>query len=292
MKKTLMTLAAVFCCAIAVSAQDTQTDRNKTYRITLGNVQYTHHNEKMSAGDAVGKVLAGVLTGKTSVQATKYEDDVKNAIIKGLSGAHRFHYNDGLLQMKDITEEGNLVVDAVITNINAKSDSRTWKDKDGKTQVTTSYTGIVEALLTLKDAKTGEVVTNQSFNGQGLGGSSSDTDKAVRQAIDYLSTNITKWLNKFRPLRANILEGAAAKKDKQKEVYIDLGSNEGAFVGLHMGVYQVKTIAGREAKSQIGKLKIEAIEGDNISRCKVQSGGKDIKAALDAGEKLVVTSID
>jgi hypothetical protein len=35
-----------------------------------------------------------------------------------------------------------------------------------------------------------------------------------------------------------------------------------------------------------------AIEGDNISRCKVQSGGKDIKAALDAGEKLVVTSID
>lgn len=82
-----MTLAAVLCCAIAVSAQDTQTDRNKTYRITLGNVQYTHHNEKMSAGDAV------------------------------------------------------------ITNINAKSDSRTWKDKDGKTQVTTSYTGIVEALL-------------------------------------------------------------------------------------------------------------------------------------------------
>jgi hypothetical protein len=59
-----------------------------------------------------------------------------------------------------------------------------------------------------------------------------------------------------------------------------------------MGVYQMKTIGGHEAKSQIGKLKIEAVEGDDISRCKVQSGGKDIKAALDAGEKLVVTSID
>ena len=94
------------------------------------------------------------------------------------------------------------------------------------------------------------------------------------------------------PLQANIIEGAAAKKDKQKEVYIDLGNSEGAYTGLHMGVYIVKTIAGREAKSQIGKLKIEAVEGDDISRCKVQSGGKDIKAAIDAGEQLLVISID
>jgi hypothetical protein len=100
------------------------------------------------------------------------------------------------------------------------------------------------------------------------------------------------WLNKYRPLQANILEGGATKKDKQKEVYIDLGSNEGAFEGLHMAVYTIKIIAGREAKSQIGKLKIEAVEGVDISRCKVQSGGKDIKAALDAGQQLQVISID
>ena len=59
-----------------------------------------------------------------------------------------------------------------------------------------------------------------------------------------------------------------------------------------MGVYEVKTVAGREAKSQIGKLKIEEVEGSDISRCKVQSGGKDIKAALDAGQQLRVMSID
>lgn len=293
MKKILTTLAAILCCAITISAQDVQTNRNRTYRITLGNVQYAHHNEKMSAGDAVGKVLSGVLTGKTEVQATKYEEDVKNAIIKGLSSAHRYRYNNGLLQLGDVVEEGNLMVDAVITNIQAKSDSRTWKDKDGKTQITTSYKGIVEAMLTLKDAKTGEVVVNPTFSGSGMGSSSySDSDKAVRDAIGRLSNRITDWLNKYSPLQANIIEGAAAKKDKQKEVYIDLGSSEGAFEGLHMGVYTVKTVAGHEAKSQIGKLKIEAVEGDDISRCKVQSGGKDIKAALDAGEKLKVISID
>ena len=293
MKKILTTLAAILCCAITISAQDVQTNRNRTYRITLGNVQSAHHNEKMSAGDAVGKVLSGVLTGKTEVQVTKYEEDVKNAIIKGLSSAHRYRYNNGLLQLGDVGEEGNLMVDAVITNIQAKSDSRTWKDKDGKTQITTSYKGIVEAMLTLKDAKTGEVVANPTFSGSGMGSSSySDSDKAIRDAINRLSNRITEWLNKYSPLQANIIEGAAAKKDKQKEVYIDLGSSEGAFEGLHMGVYTVKTVAGHEAKSQIGKLKIEAVEGDDISRCKVQSGGKDIKAAIDAGEQLLVISID
>ena len=32
--------------------------------------------------------------------------------------------------------------------------------------------------------------------------------------------------------------------------------------------------------------------GDEISLCKVQSGGKDIKAAIDAGEKIVIESTD
>ena len=293
MKKILMTLAAVLCCTISVSAQDAQEGRNRTYRITLGNVQYTHHNEEMSAGEAVGKILSGALSGKTSVQATNYEEDVKNAIIQGLSGAHRFRYNNGLLELSDVVEEGNLVVDAVITNIQSKSSSRTWKDKEGKTHVDTSYSGEANVMLTLRDAKTSEVIANPSFGGQGMSSSTySDSDKAIRDAINRLSYRITDWLNKYRPLQANIIEGSTAKKNKQKEVYIDLGSSEGAYAGLHMGVYIVKIVAGREAKSQIGKLKIEAVEGDDISLCKVQSGGKDIKSAIDAGEQLKVISID
>lgn len=287
-----MTIAAVLCCSLTVSAQDTQTNRNQIYNIMLNNVEYTHRDEKLSAGEAVGQILSGVLTGQTSVQASKYEDDVKNAIIKGLSGAHRFRYNDGLAQLKDVVQEGNIVVNAVITNIQAESSTSSLKLKDD-VKTSTTYRGIVEAMLTLKDLKTGEVIANPSFGGKGTSFSSySTSDKAIKEAIAHFATRITAWLNKYSPLQANIIEGTAAKKDKQKEVYIDLGSSEGAYEGLHMGVFQVKKIGGREAKSQIGKLKIEAVEGDDISRCKVQSGGKDIKAAIDAGEKLRVISID
>lgn len=287
-----MTIAAVLCCSLTVSAQDTQTNRNQVYNIMLNNVEYTHRDKKLSAGEAVGQILSGVLTGQTSVQASKYEDDVKNAIIKGLSGAHRFRYNDGLAQLKDVVQEGNIVVNAVITNIQAESSTSSLKLKDD-VKTSTTYRGIVEAMLTLKDLKTGEVIANPSFGGKGTSFSSySTSDKAIKEAIAHFATRITAWLNKYSPLQANIIEGTAAKKDKQKEVYIDLGSSEGAYEGLHMGVFQVKKIGGREAKSQIGKLKIEAVEGDDISRCKVQSGGKDIKAALETGEILRVISID
>lgn len=286
----MMTFAAVLCCAMAVWAQG---DRNRTFRITLDDVKYAHHDEKMTAGDAVGKILTGVLTGQTSVQATDYEEDVKNAIVKGLSSAYRYRYNDNLLQVEDVAEEGNLVVNAVITNIQSNSSSRTWKDSKGIPQVSSTYTGVAEAILTLKDAKTGEIVANPSFKGQGTSGSSySTSDQAIKDAINRLAYRITLWLNKYRPLKANIIEGSTAKKNKQKEVYIDLGSSEGAFKGLQMGVYQVKTVAGREAKSQIGKLKIEEVEGDDISLCKVQSGGKEIKVAIDAGEQLQVISVE
>ena len=293
MKKILMTLAAVLCCTMTVSAQDTQAGRNRSYNIVLNNVQYTHRDEKMSAGEAVGKILTSVLTGNSSVQATKYEEDVKTAIVKGLSRSYRFRYNEALLQAGEATEEGNLVVDAVITNIQAKTNTRTWKDKDDKTQVSTTYTGIVETTLTLKDAKTGNVVASPSINGQGTEySSSSNSDQAIRDAITRLANNITIWLNRYRPLHANIIEGATAKKTKQKEVYIDLGSREGARVGLHLSVFQVKTIGGHEAKSQIGKLKIEDVEGADISLCKVQSGGKDIKTALENGENLRVVTTE
>jgi hypothetical protein len=285
MKKILLTLAAILCCTGFVQAQE---ERNRTINITLGNVQYAHHDEKMSAGEAVGKILAGVATGQTSVQATKFEEDVKNGIVKGLSAAHRFRFDpDGL------PEESGIVVDALITNIQANSSTYSWKDNKGKTQVNTNYSGVTEVMLTLRDAATGEVLANPSLKGTGTTSSTySTSDRAILEAISRLATRITEWLNEFRPLEAQIIEGAASKKDKQKEVYIDLGSKEGAYAGMHLGVFAVRTVAGREAKTQIGKLKIETVEGEELSRCKVQSGGKDIKAAIDAGEQLVVVSID
>ncbi len=82
-------------------------------------------------------------------------------------------------------------------------------------------------------------------------------------------------------------------KDKQKEVYTDLcKTNLGAYKGLKLAAYTVKTIAGKDAKTQVGKLKRESVQGEEISLCKIQSGGKEIKNVLDKGETIIVKSTE
>ena len=290
MKKLIILFVATLLGATTVMAQG---GRNCSYPITLGNVQYAHHGERLTRNQAMGKALTGALTGKVTIEATKFETDVKSAIVRGLSGSYRFRFDESLSTNSKKVPAGSIVVDAVITNIEAQSETKTYRDKRDKRYSKTYYKGITEVILTFKDIKTGKVIGNPTFTGQGSGSSSySTSDKAVMDAIDRLSGRITTWLNQYKPLQANLVEGSTVKKNKQKEVYIDLGNREGAYAGLHMGVYVIKNIAGHEASSQIGKIKIEAVEGDDISLCKVISGGKDIKSAIEAGATLRVQTID
>ena len=62
------------------------------------------------------------------------------------------------------------------------------------------------------------------------------------------------------------------------------------YKGLQFDVFLVKTIAGKEAKTMIGRLKIEEVEGDEISLCKVIKGADKIKTALDEDQTLLITS--
>ena len=289
--KRMMMLAVLLCCVLSLTAQEDQWERNRVYNIMLGTIRYTHHDERMTPGNAAGQIFKGVMTGKTTVQAVHHEEAARNAIVRGLSNAYRYRFTERLA-MYDDAEEGNLVADALITSIQIMSESRTYKDKNGKEHVTTNYKGVVEATLTLTDAKTGEVVATPTFSEQGTATStsSSNHEKALSDAMNGLARRITAWLNTTQPLQANIIEGDAVKKEKQKKVYIDLGSREGGFSGLHMGVYIVKIVAGREARQQIGKLRIETVQGEDISLCKVISGGKEIKTAIEAGEQLQVVS--
>ncbi len=63
--------------------------------------------------------------------------------------------------------------------------------------------------------------------------------------------------NQMFPLRASIVEKGEAKKNKQKEVYIDLGAPDGVYKGLQFDVFLVKTIAGKEAKTMIAGLRLK-----------------------------------
>ena len=285
----MFVMAALFCCAIASNAQ---IERNQVYNIFLGEVRYSNPNDRLSSTDALSQIMRAAATGKAKVQAPEYQEVVKTAVVNGLSRAYRYRLSERQPQFGDASEVGNLVADVNITNIAASSETSSYKDKNGKTHFSTKYTGEVDVTITLTDVGTGDVLGTPSFSASGHSSSATPSqEEAFKSGMGLFVNRITNWLNQTLPLQANIIEGNAVKKEKQKTVYIDLGSREGAAVGIHFGVYIVKTIAGREAKQQIGKLKIESVQGEDISLCKVQSGGKEIKKALEAGEQLAVTSL-
>ena len=103
---------------------------------------------------------------------------------------------------------------------------------------------------------------------------------------------IASYYNAKFPTHANIVERGAEKKDKQKELYIDVGSTVRTYEGQHFYIYVVGTVAGRETKKEVGRVKVGEVLGEDISLCKVQKGGKDIKAALDEGKQVVAISAD
>ncbi len=256
--------------------------------IGMNNLSYNKPEDK----GTLAKVLDAILTGEVSKDQSKYKDAVRAAIVKGLSQSHRIIAIDGHLSKEEAEQPNALYIDGTVSNLSTTSKTDNY-EVDGKTRYKTYYKALIGVTLHFKDAKTDEVFASPAFNLSQWDVSWIETQEgAMMKALEKLSSTITDYCNKWLPLSANVLEGARDKKDKQKEVYIDLGSKEGAYEGLHMGVYTVKTIAGKEAKKQIGRLKIMEVLGDDISLCKVQSGGKDIKAALDAGETLVIQTTD
>ncbi len=117
-------------------------------------------------------------------------------------------------------------------------------------------------------------------------------DTAIKNALESLRKKVEKFYNTAFPYTAHILERGVEKKDKQKELYIDLGAAHGLQEGTHFDVFVIGNIGGKETRKQIGRLKVKSVEGDEVSLCKVTSGGKDVKAALDAQQQLLIVSTD
>ena len=292
MKKNSIMLC-ILALLVSISAQAAQEERNAVFTTALNSLQYTPKESKQTAGKVIGEVLTAIVAGETTKEMEGYEEAVRAAVLKGLSGARRIKAIDGQLSQEEAAQPNTWYVDGTISTISSTTKIDTWEDKDKKKHSRTLYSGVVGVTLHFKDAHTDEVLFSPTFNITSSDTSWLDTAQgALNSAIVALSNRITRYLNQALPLSALIIEGAREKKDKAKEVYIDLGDDDGCVKGMHFDVFTVRTVAGHEAKKKVGRLKVTDVQGDDISLCKVQSGGRDIKSAIDAGEQLLIITTD
>ncbi len=273
-----------------VSAQDN--GLNPVYKVLLGDITYQKNEVKKKV--TVGKVLsvmADVVEGRvTDINNEEYIPLARNRVMEGLTHVRR-------LQVVDDSEatDARYQVTAVLTDISATRKVKSYDRKDSKgreyTEMKTYYGAIASVAINFTNLKTGEVTTSTLSGRCSEYSLAKSADEAIRTALYELADNIYEYYNECYPIRANIIERGTEKKDKTKELYIDVGSR---FIGedVHFNVYVVGQVAGRETRKQIGRIRVRETLGEDISLCKVQKGGKDIKVAFDNGDAIVAISTD
>ena len=289
LKQSLITIA-LSCILTTVNAQDN--GLNPIYKIQLGDITYEkgEASKKVTVGKVLG-VVADVVEGRvTDIHNEEYIPLAANCVKEGLTHVRRLQTVDA-----DEAEEISYLVTATLTDITASRKVKTYDRKDSKgreyTDTKTYYGAVVTVAMNFKNKQTGEITTSTISGRCSEYSLAKSADEAIRTALDELAENIYEYYNEAYPVRANIIERGTEKRDKTKEVYIDVGSR---FVDedVHFDVFIVGQVAGRETRKYVGRIRVREALGDDISLCKVQKGGKDIKAAFDRGDAIIAISTD
>lgn len=290
--RTFIALVLLLPALLEAAALRAQSLRNSFPKVSVGDIRYVDkaHTKKQTVGSILTDLATTAVTGKSTTQHDEYAPSVREAIVKALSDVIRFRVIDGDFRSDELASNDEaLYVDGTINSITGTSQvsPSTVKDKPAEQ----SYKVLINVTLNLKDARTDEAVDSHIFSMTDSDISWMTTaDKALNDAIDRLASRISEYYNHRYPLHGSIVERGEEKKDKQRTVYIDLGNNCRAEKGQQFNIYVLKSIAGREARQEIGRLKIEEVMGDDLSLCKVTKGEKEVKTALDQEKTLVIIS--
>ena len=288
MKKVLLKSVFTTCFALMATTGMMAQSENAMQNVTVMELDYmTKEAQKSDLGTVVGAVL-DVLADQTTSEEPGYSDALRASVIMALSNVRRFTVTDG--RQVAPNDETNIIVDGTINYISITRELKLASNKKDKVP---QYYAQIGLTLNVKDAATGTVINSQVFEVNKSGWSwFNSNDTAIKDALENLRSRVERYYNTAYPYTAHILERGVEKKDKQKELYIDLGAMHGLEEGTHFTVYVIGTIGGKETRKQIGRLKVKSIEGDEVSLCKVSSGGKEIKAAIDAEQQLLIISTD
>ena len=290
MARFLCMVLTAWLVTTAAWAQDN--GLNPVYKVQLGDITYqkSENNKKVTVGKVLG-VIADVAEGRvTDVNNEAYIPLATTSVKTGLTHARRLQVVDS-----DEAATARYLVTAQLSDISASRKVKTYDRKDSKgreyTETKTYYGAVTSVAITFKNLETGELTTSTISGRCSEYSLAKSADEAIRNALDELSNNIYEYYNEVYPIRANIIERGTEKKDKTKEVYVDVGSR---FVSedVHFDVFIVGQVAGRETRKNIGRIRVREVMGDDISLCKVQKGGKEIKAAFDGGSAIVAISTD
>ena len=153
------------------------------------------------------------------------------------------------------------------------------------------YDGQIAFDLKVVNVIDGSVKVSKPFSYAGLNAKTGQTpNEAVINTTDYIKMSMQRFVNQNFKLENRIISIEKVNKKKAETVYIDCGSDLGITKGQLFDVKMEKDVAGKKILTNIGTLKADEVQSEDMTLCKVTKGGKEILEANQEGRKLIVIS--
>lgn len=134
------------------------------------------------------------------------------------------------------------------------------------------------------------VKATQTFNTEGY--SDDSMRDAILSSLDKSMPKVLKFVNEKLPIEGELIDITEAKGNKAQSVYISLGSQIGITKGQELEVKAKAMIAGKPYLKSLGRIKVQEVEGEEGSRCKVTDGHEKIlKEYNDNPDNIVVVTM-
>lgn len=209
------------------------------------------------------------------------------AIEKDRRDSGQLAADDDMSRISVMKEEGaNALIQGRITSLVIKKNT----SKDGSIYYTATINYTLKAinpndgkLIASKTIKVGDEILNLKTY--------QTADEAAMGVAKDAKRGVASFIEEAFPVTGTILEAGEVKKDEIKTAYVSVGNTAGVKKGNKFNICVERQIAGRTSHSVIGEAEIETVEGDDISLVKIKKGGKELKAAMDAGQTIVLKSV-
>lgn len=290
MKKFFLLTVAIFIAAISAIAQDEPQGKL--------NVFCDYFSRPSSVPFAWAETIRNnVMEG---IQQTNRVNliDVDSRSVLAIEQSRREQENasagEDMDRLKVMKEEGaNLLLQGVITTVSVTPN----KDSNGKI---TSYEASITFTLKVIDPSNATTVFTKTYTlpksiiGISLSSlykSASTEAEAVQIAAQEAKKEMKKFVEEAFPTVGKIVELDECKGSEAKSVYINLGSANGMAKGAKFEVRVKRMIGGKTSFKYLGEAEVTDVESDDLSKCKIKKGGKEIYEAFNGEQELVVKSI-
>lgn len=182
----------------------------------------------------------------------------------------------------------------ILGNLSAVvADAQFAKDEKTGNSVFSGMRAVVSVQMKVVEVETGQILASEMIQTEGgTSGTSGNNEKSKQVAIDQamraIDNRVQQFIVKNFPITVDFVQITQMTKrnDGAEMVEVLIGKAHGVVQRDRLDIVTELTreVNGRKivSKKKIGEVRIETIDGDEISTCKVVNGNKEIKQAVDA----------